>query len=792
MRGWAWLTVPPADAARSIEPALFKMALGRRLRIRVQDADMFCPMCGGTMDSFGDHTLVCPCSGDRTVRHNRLRDSVFEDALRGHMGPEREKPGLLPERPRDDGTPPSSGGGDAPGVARSRRRPAGAFFLRALGGTPAALDFACTSGLRADVLRDAATNPESVLSAYEDFKRSLRRLERPPPDLGHDCQARERLLARGAAARAFEDRSSRGSPREGATAEGAAFVQVLTLTSAQMMRFASDSPWGFYLFNALIEVLFANEFEGGLMRLRVNEGCGEARKLNKCNIHAAFNSLRLAPWMECWGGQVNVIQDGDPHGGAARATAEQIFGAPPPSALERPLRAGLRARQAAAGVGGPSSPVAVVADGSAGSSGGSSPLQTGMNMLKNVAGSGSVALPAGVAALSTQPSAVVPATALLLAVGAASAFGFALLGRACAETGADSYKSAWALSVGRWKWFPRVLCAVQTLIELVFFAIVITNCTVMSLEAVRLLPAVPHVRMWIAWALSAFVFLPLCCIRDLSGLSRFSLAGIMALVGVLGAVTLRALDGTYAPGGRLFLAAPVRPFFAAGAGSPGAMLAKCVEPCSVTLLAVLTMSFMAHYNAPALFAGMRSRESPAGSAGAAQQKLRTFYAVVAGAFAASAVLYSVLMWGGFLTFGGAVAGSVLDSYAPIDPAATCVRVLFALSLMPTFALSFAGFASAAGGPLAAASRPRRLAATAAVVAAVAAVTSCVSDVGRVGVLGGALCGSFISFVVPAAMDFALGRGAAPSRLGRARRVCAGLLVPFGLCSCVLGVATGLR
>ena len=108
----AWLTAPPADAARTIEPALFKMALRRRLRIRVQDADMFCPMCGGTMDSYGDHALVCPCSGDRTVRHNRLRDSVFEDALRGHMGPEREKPGLLPERPRDDGTPPSSGGWD--------------------------------------------------------------------------------------------------------------------------------------------------------------------------------------------------------------------------------------------------------------------------------------------------------------------------------------------------------------------------------------------------------------------------------------------------------------------------------------------------------------------------------------------------------------------------------------------------------------------------------------------------------------------------------------------------------
>ena len=36
------------------------------------------------------------------------------------------------------------------------------------------MGFACTSGLRADSLRRAATDPESILSDYEDFKRSFK------------------------------------------------------------------------------------------------------------------------------------------------------------------------------------------------------------------------------------------------------------------------------------------------------------------------------------------------------------------------------------------------------------------------------------------------------------------------------------------------------------------------------------------------------------------------------------------------------------------------------------------
>ena len=67
----AWLTAPPSDDARKIGLGLLQLTVKRRLRIRVQDADTFCPMFGGTMDSYGDHALTCPCKGDRTVQHKK-------------------------------------------------------------------------------------------------------------------------------------------------------------------------------------------------------------------------------------------------------------------------------------------------------------------------------------------------------------------------------------------------------------------------------------------------------------------------------------------------------------------------------------------------------------------------------------------------------------------------------------------------------------------------------------------------------------------------------------------------
>eukprot|EP00973_Karenia_brevis_P036588 5043858-Karenia_brevis.AAC.1 len=93
------------------------------------------------------------------------------------MEAEREKAGLLPGRPVDDGlhdcTNMIDGREDSVASARNRRRPADIFIPQALGGVPTALDFACTSGMRADNLREAIDNPDSILMQYDAFKKDF-------------------------------------------------------------------------------------------------------------------------------------------------------------------------------------------------------------------------------------------------------------------------------------------------------------------------------------------------------------------------------------------------------------------------------------------------------------------------------------------------------------------------------------------------------------------------------------------------------------------------------------------
>ena len=101
----AWLTAPPTEDGREIEAALFRVAVKRRLRAPVFDEDNYCPCCGDVLDKWGDHALICACGGDRTVRHNALRNVCFEDARLASLRPEREKAGLLPERPASDELP---------------------------------------------------------------------------------------------------------------------------------------------------------------------------------------------------------------------------------------------------------------------------------------------------------------------------------------------------------------------------------------------------------------------------------------------------------------------------------------------------------------------------------------------------------------------------------------------------------------------------------------------------------------------------------------------------------------
>ena len=119
------------------------------------------------MDRYGDHALVCPCKGDRTVRHNAVRNVAYNEAVESGMRPEREKAGLLPGRPHEDGLP----------VESSLRRPADIWIPRGQHSKGEAWDFACTSAMRADYLQSIPDDPLQVFEKYEDFKRNFKDTE---------------------------------------------------------------------------------------------------------------------------------------------------------------------------------------------------------------------------------------------------------------------------------------------------------------------------------------------------------------------------------------------------------------------------------------------------------------------------------------------------------------------------------------------------------------------------------------------------------------------------------------
>ena len=95
-----WLhTVPSEALGTKVTPQLYVPMLQRRLRMQIYDEPFFCPLCDGVMDVFADHALTCACGGDRTKRHNFVRNVGVRLATAAGWRPEPEKPHLLRARP---------------------------------------------------------------------------------------------------------------------------------------------------------------------------------------------------------------------------------------------------------------------------------------------------------------------------------------------------------------------------------------------------------------------------------------------------------------------------------------------------------------------------------------------------------------------------------------------------------------------------------------------------------------------------------------------------------------------
>mmetsp|Transcript_103071 Transcript_103071/g.295792 ORF Transcript_103071/g.295792 Transcript_103071/m.295792 type:complete len:403 (-) Transcript_103071:161-1369(-) len=394
-----------------------------------------------------------------------------------------------------------------------------------------------------------------------------------------------------------------------------------------------------------------------------------------------------------------------------------------------------------------------------------------------------LSLPSGVAAFSGSPSALVPAVALTVLFGLLSAYGFVLIADACNRTGKSTYQDAWAslVSPGS-KWLPAFACFANAAVGCICFSMILGDCLSLVLSPLGLPIAVAG-RNSVMVALTLVVLFPLCRLRSLAPLAKFSVLGNLSNVYICFFILIRLFDGAYALGGPLVAAAPVAPKFVAAAGSAWSTAA---HPGVTVLLSMLGTAFLAHYNAATFY----SQLAPDASG----RRDERFMQVSVLGFSVAAVILCIVMYGGFATFGSSSAGLILNSYAAKDGLAIVARLCVVASLITSYPMVFFSvreqFCDGLGdrGRELWASRPDAV--TVGLLGAITAVALRLTNLGKVAGFAGAVFGIYLIYIAPPLMALrALQRNIGEQPKGWKRTagaVVQVMLIPLGIALSAVG------
>mmetsp|Transcript_916 Transcript_916/g.2844 ORF Transcript_916/g.2844 Transcript_916/m.2844 type:complete len:492 (+) Transcript_916:151-1626(+) len=421
-------------------------------------------------------------------------------------------------------------------------------------------------------------------------------------------------------------------------------------------------------------------------------------------------------------------------------------------------------------------------------SGGASMPSTIANLAKNIVGSGVLALAAGVAAVSSNRAALVPAIVLTVLLGAISAYTFSLIARVGVDVGAPSYYEAWGKAVSeRSSVLVSAAITFTTCAAALSYAIIIGD----SLASIATLAGAPALltrpNPWIILT-SVLVLFPLSLLRDLSALAFGSVIGNAGTLFTAMFTLLRLADGSYAPGGRFHMAIAEASRPKLNPSDP------IVSPGLFVLISMLSTAYVAHYNAPRFYQELAANKD-------GSSKLPKFNKVVAGGFGLAALFCASIMSGGFLTFGSNAQGLILNNYATTDTLALISRVGIGASIIFAYPINFVALRSGVFGLLNldrfAHRRDVHVGSTIALMMAFNGLALKVKDLGLVIAIGGAVLGSTIVYILPALMFlFNMRRKAKAGAIftkGQKLEVLANkALLVMGTALGVLGVYTSLK
>lgn len=389
-----------------------------------------------------------------------------------------------------------------------------------------------------------------------------------------------------------------------------------------------------------------------------------------------------------------------------------------------------------------------------------------VNLVKSIVGAGVLALPSGIGAYSNAPAALVPASAIVVLLGIASAYSFGILGRVCAATDTESYREAWGKLMGpKSVWVVTSCCTITPLFACLAYAIIVGDVfgTLASTPPVwlaRVYELCGGARRFFVSTVALAILWPLCSLKSLSALAPTSALGTLGVLYTAGFMALRACDGSY-------------PADLGTLSSPWDLM----TPKLGVFIAMLGTAYMAHFNAPQFF--QASGRDP-----------KTFAKVVRNGFGLSMLLNLVVMTAGFMTFGAGSLGLILNNYAANDALASVARLLFGVSIVFTFPLAFAGAKD--GLKRLEASffkKPKEQRVVALPLALITALALVLDDVGLVISLGGALMGSAVIYILPALMLIKADKTTLVKSKLEDNKFLPAVMIALGIVSAALGVVT---
>jgi len=360
-----------------------------------------------------------------------------------------------------------------------------------------------------------------------------------------------------------------------------------------------------------------------------------------------------------------------------------------------------------------------------------------------------------------------------------SAYSFSSIARVGAAVGASSYRETWSKIFGeRTAILPDLTVVFMTACAGLGYSIIIGD-SFSSIAKLAGAPAALTSPNALIVLLSVFVLLPLSLLRDLSSLAIGSLIGTAGTLYTALFIFIRYFDKSYAPGGMFHgaIAESMQPKF-----YPPTAAAPLFNPGMFVLLSMLASAFLAHYNAPKFYDELAA---PADGS----SKVPRFNMVVFGAFGLAAVLMGSIMAGGFLTFGAASSGLILNNYATPDKLAFLARLGIGMSIIFSYPINFVGLREgifAALGKTESAKKPAvHVLATLAIMLVINGCALVVKDLGLVVGLGGAILGSALVYIFPALMAIGEKAGATTKMEKKANWALAALGVFFAILGSVM-------